>query len=385
MRPQVTPETATDLAIAHWHLAGPLNCTQLDGYDDRNYRLTGQDGRSWVFKIHNAADSLPEAQFAEAQNALLGLLVAAGFAVTAPLAQGQHHRADDSFSDGFTLRIRGEDGTTHAARLLTWLPGDVLETVEQSAALYKALGGVLGQVDAVLMGCDLADRYPALRRKFDWNTMQLPATYARVREDLLGGAGVDVQLLDQVVALFDQATSAADEQLRRSIIHSDANERNVLANGAAAAAAAAAEQRSAASGSSAAAAAASTGGSFITGLIDWSDACLQWLAQEPATCAAYCCLLPANINDPLPAAAAVVAGYERELPLLKVERRLLRTLMMGRLALSLALGAQAAALQPDNAAYLLQTQKNGWRLLRLLADMSDATFAAAVFSTHAAE
>lgn len=42
MRPQVTPETATDLAITHWHLAGPLNCTQLDGYDDRNYRLTGE-------------------------------------------------------------------------------------------------------------------------------------------------------------------------------------------------------------------------------------------------------------------------------------------------------------------------------------------------------
>lgn len=112
--------------------------------------------------------------------------------MTAPLARRQQHRADDSFSDGFTLRIRGEDGTTHTARLLTWLPGDVLETVEQSAALYKELGGVLGQVDAVLMGCDLADRYPALRRKFDWNTMQLSATYARVREDLLGGAGVDV-------------------------------------------------------------------------------------------------------------------------------------------------------------------------------------------------
>lgn len=89
-------------------------------------------------------------------------------------------------------------------------------------------------------------------------------------------------------------------------------------------------------------------------------------------------LLERNIGDPLPAAAALIAGYESRQALGAGERRLLRTLCMGRLAQSLSLGAAAAAAQPDNAQYLLGTQRNGWRLLRLLWAMSDDDFVAAL-------
>lgn len=89
-------------------------------------------------------------------------------------------------------------------------------------------------------------------------------------------------------------------------------------------------------------------------------------------------LLPANIDEPLQAAAALVGGYEREMPLAPAERRLLRTLCMGRLTQSLALGAHAASQQPDNMDYLLGTQHNGWRLLRELWATSDGQFLAAL-------
>ena len=119
-------------------------------------------------------------------------------------------------------------------------------------------------------------------------------------------------------------------------------------------------------------------GGLITGLIDWGDASWQWLAAEPAIAMAYVMLLPHNTGDPLPAGAALLRGYELQLPLLPAERGALRALVMGRLAQSLSLGALAAAKEPDNAAYLLGTQRNGWSLLRLLWETSDECFLAAM-------
>ena len=96
-------------------------------------------------------------------------------------------------SDGCTLRVNGEDGQLHAVRLLTWLPGTPLMDVSQSPALYDELGALLGRLDSTLLGLRLHhQRFPVLRREFDWNLMCLPKTYARVRPGLLHLTGVDV-------------------------------------------------------------------------------------------------------------------------------------------------------------------------------------------------
>lgn len=182
-------------------------------------------------------------------------------------------------------------------------------------------------------------------------------------------------MLDAAVEQFAAATRAAGNQLRRCIIHSDANERNVLVHTAAAAAAAQRQQRGKNEEGRDGGAAVQP---LLAGLIDWGDACEQWLACEPAAACVYVGLLDANAADPLPAMAALLEGYEARLPLLPGERLALRALAAGRLALSLSMGAHSAARQPDNAAYLLGTQANGWRLLRLLARLSDDAFLAAL-------
>lgn len=100
--------------------------------------------------------------------------------------------------------------------------------------------------------------------------------------------------------------------------------------------------------------------------------------MQPANAAVYMMLLAPEGADPLPTAAALVCGYEREQPLVATERRALRTLCMGRLVQSLALGAAAALDQPDNQEYLLGTQRAGWRLLRTLWGTTDEAFLAAM-------
>lgn len=90
-----------------------------------------------MLKVHNEGDSSPESQYAEAQNALLGVLAARGFPVPAPLPlQATHTTAGSSSSssrsaDGYTLRMIADDGRRHAVRMLSWLPGTLLVDVAQ--------------------------------------------------------------------------------------------------------------------------------------------------------------------------------------------------------------------------------------------------------------
>lgn len=105
---------------------------------------------------------------------------------------------------------------------------------------------------------------------------------------------------------------------------------------------------------------------------------------QPANAAAYMMLLAPEGAAPLPAAAALVRGFEAEQPLRAGERRALRALCMGRLAQSLSLGAAAALDQPDNKEYLLGTQRAGWRLLRTLWSTTDDAFLAALGPAAAA-
>ncbi|PRW45033.1 hydroxylysine kinase isoform X1 [Chlorella sorokiniana] len=387
-KPKVSVAQALALAREQWGLAadGPGPCVGLAGYDDANFRVT-DGGTPYVLKVHNEADSDPDVQYAEAQNALLHELASAGLPVPAPLplvaqcssSPGSSSDGGGASADGRTLRIRAEDGRLHAVRLLTYLPGMLLVDAPQSLEMYRQLGALLGRANRHLAaaGWDWTAT-SVLRRAFDWNVQHLPATYARVRPALLQLPSVDVPLLDAVVAHFAAATAAAGDQLTLALIHSDANERNVLVDAEAAAAAAAVEQQGTTGTVPAAAAAAGSSGSIISGLIDWNDSQWCWQASEPANAALYMMLLERNIDKPLPAAAALLAGYESEQPLSAAERRMLRTLCMGRLAQSLSMGVATAAAQPDNSDYLLGTQRNGWRLLRALWSMTDDAFLAAL-------
>lgn len=188
---------------------------------------------------------------------------------------------------------------------------------------------------------------------------------------------------------FGERMAAEGSDLRQQLVHSDANESNVLVH------------------------IGIGGGWEVAGLIDFGDCCHQarirmevelrrgtalcspqqllshpWphcqtslhqvLANEPAITAVYMALEHLRLGGaaPLDAIRSVLAGYQAQMPLLPPERRVLRTLMLGRLAMSLGLGVKAALEEPENADYVLRTQHDGWTLLRLLCGMSDDAFAA---------
>ncbi len=88
------------------------------------------------------------------------------------------------------------------------------------------------------------------------------------------------------------------------------------------------------------------------------------------------------VTDVLAAAGHVLRGFNSSLrvknsrygQLTSAEQLMLPTIIRARLALSLTNGAFSAQRAPENAAYLLQTQKAGWPLLHVLHGMSDSSF-----------
>lgn len=187
MRPAVSAEQAKDMAYRYWGLEMPLEVSELAGYDDRNWRVAGAPGAPgceplttcptlWgppppcrmpaclragptaacVLKVHNATDSA-KPLFAEAQNALLVQLEAAGIPVPAPLqvaADRPDEEARNLGGDPYTLRIVADDGRQHAVRALSWLPGKLLVDVAQvggSCCLgsWRGWGASLCRIDRV--------------------------------------------------------------------------------------------------------------------------------------------------------------------------------------------------------------------------------------------
>ena len=81
-------------------------------------------------------------------------------------------------------------------------------------------------------------------------------------------------------------------------------------------------------------------------------------------------------DDPVGDAGEVLAGFEATFPLTDVERRLVPALVAARLVCSCACGAYSAAMDPDNAEYLLLTQRPGWAALRAFRDGGRRVFGA---------
>ena len=145
--------------------------------------------------------------------------------------------------------------------------------------------------------------------------------------------------------------------MRRSIIHGDANEANILCL------------------------VPPGGAATVSGLLDFGDCGHSVLACEVAIAMTYQLLMQPKVglDAAWRAAGALLTGYDRHCTLLPNERAALRVLCCGRLAQSLVLGQCAAAETPSNADYLLTTQQaGGWPLLRRLWGMGDDAFLAAL-------
>ncbi len=239
-------------------------------------------------------------------------------------------RSGEAFTE-----VTPADGLPRLAWLLTYVPGKVLAEVRpHSPELLASLGRFLGEMDAAL--ADFS--HPAAQRELKWDFVR--AGWIREYLHLIESASRRA-LVEKFLALYDAEVEPAMPWLRRSIVYGDANDYNVLVGEPWPA------PRKAVS------------------VIDFGDMHWTFTVSEVAIAATYGIL---GKNDPLRAAAAVVAGYHSAFPLGEAEIAVLYALIGVRLAVSVVNSAQRAALKPGDS-YVTISEGPAWEALERFAQI----------------
>ena len=265
-----------------------ITARRLPSERDQNFLLTDDSNQQFVLKIANRSESR---SFLEAQNSVLDYLA---------------ERVS------FCQRVIGEitEFQGHFVRLVTYLPGVPLAEIKpHTPGLLHDLGQKLGQLSRALADFD----HPAVHRDFHWdlaNGNRIVNEYASLIED--------AELRELVLKCrFEPAT-----ELRRSTIHGDANDYNVLVD---------------------------PESMTVSGLIDFGDMVYSYTVGDLAIAVAYVVLGDGEPRD-------VIAGYTSEFGLLDEEREALWSLVRLRLAMSVCIAAHQIRQQPENE-YLRISQK----------------------------
>ena len=235
---------------------------------------------------------------------------------------------------GFALR---REGRAHRVRLVTFLPGRPLADTAPDASTSADLGVFLARLDRAL-----ADfTHPGDAQPLLWDMQR-----AAELEQLLGHvADTDVRrLLGATLDEFAAEAAPRFADLRRQVIHNDANPGNVLV--------------------------ADDG--RVAGVIDFGDMLRAPAIVEPAVAASY---LRALDGDPLRHVAALVAGYHSITPLAVAELDVLHTLIKTRLATTVLVLAWRESLRDADDSYLRDTaaaESTAFGFLERLAALSQA-------------
>ena len=290
--PRFTVEAAA--AIADQTFGISAGARQLPSERDQNFLLTSDEKGKFVLKIANALESR---EFLDAQNAALS-----------------HLQSRISFCQSLVTTVSGEQiatvkapsGVNYLVRVVRYLPGVPLGEIRpHTAELLRDLGRKLGQLVQALRDFD----HPAANRDFHWdlaNGNRIIDEYAPLIED---------------AALRELVLQCRDDRelrLRRSVIHGDANDYNVLVD---------------------------PEGKSVSGLLDFGDMVYSYTVADLAIAIAYVVL---DKDDPRAAAQEVVDGFASECDLVDEEREALWPLIRLRLAMSVCMAAFQLREKPEN-------------------------------------
>lgn len=303
------PKLTTDLAarIARQLYGISASAVPLASERDQNFLLATESGERFVFKIANAAEdrAMLEAQQQAMQH------VASQVSVCPQIVPAQ---------DGKTIaEIESPAGAKHLTWMITYLDGIPLGAVRRhSPELMREFGATLGKLDRALADFD----HPAIHRDFHWDLAN-GLREIRKYESLIADTEMR-QLVKTLADDFELHTAPLLSQLRRSAIHNDANDYNVLVGGG--------EDLY-------------SRNQHVVGLVDFGDMVFSYTVGELAVAIAYAVLDKA---DPLAVAAQMVAGYNQENPLTEAEFSALFGLVRLRLCVSVCMAAYQQQLRPDD-------------------------------------
>ena len=319
-----TIEDAERLAFELYALR--VKAQPLPGERDANFHLRTEAGREFVLKI---APTNEQWETLDLQNQALTHLAVEGASLVLP--QVCATIAGDTIDI-----ITNEHGSEHFVRLLTYVPGKLFaHTRPHTSELLHSLGSLMGRMDSALQGFE----HPAADRTLKWD---LPRA-AWIRDYIQYIPSPKRRtIVERFLSLFETNVLPVLPTLRRSVIHNDANDYNVLIE--------------------------ATDGvepTQVISVIDFGDMAYTTTICELAIAATYAML---DKPDPLAAAASVVAGYNEAFPITEDELAVLYPLICTRLCISVVNSAYQQQVEPHNE-YLKISEQPAWSLLEQLVDV----------------
>jgi 4-aminobutyrate aminotransferase-like enzyme/Ser/Thr protein kinase RdoA (MazF antagonist) len=299
---------------------------ELPSDRDQNFYLEAASGNAFVLKIASAAE---EDGVLDLQNRALLQLTADTFQLSATFPwvyEGISGELIETVVDG--------QGRSFFVRLLSYLPGVPLAEVKpQTPGLLRQAGRALGAMDVALLDFS----HPAQERDLHWDMWHAARTIGRFL-DLIESPDRRA-LVQMFLSRFTETVQLRLPELRRSVIHGDGNDHNILISP---------DKKSPRQ---------------VTGIIDFGDVMASCTVFELAIASAYMML---NKRDPVSAASQMIAGYHEVLPLTELELELMPTLIAIRLCTSVSLSAFQQTKEPQNS-YLSISEGPAWDLLARLA------------------
>ncbi len=286
---------------------------RLNGYANTNYYVK-KGPEKYVLKEYENETGLME--LIEAESDILGLLsreIPNCFQAPVRSAKGNYI-------------VKREEGSRHLVyRLLHYIEGDLFAHAAHTELLFESFGNLLARMDKTLLNI----RHVAIEaRRFEWDILQIDLT-KKYYEYIPNPS--DRKLVDYFYQQYHEMVSLSVPELRKSIIHADANDLNVIVTD-----------------------------NTVSGIIDFGDVVYSLLVNDPAIAITYAMF---GKDDPIKWAKPIIKGYCKILPLEEKEIDLLYYLVGARLCTILCKAAQSKTDHPDDD-YLTISEKPAWELLK---------------------
>ncbi|MCD4731997.1 MAG: aminotransferase class III-fold pyridoxal phosphate-dependent enzyme, partial [Bacteroidales bacterium] len=304
-----------------------IDVKPLEGYANLNFRIKDDKGNSYVYKSHQHAD---DKLLFESETTVLHQLT--------KLFPNEFPKPIQALNGDYIIQHENEDDNT-SDRILSWLEGDLMVNAHHTSDLFESFGSFLGNMDKELL--EMNDPIIAARN-MEWDIKHF--LDLRLKSKSITNPSLR-KLVDYYFVQYKEFVLPELPHLRKSIIHNDANDWNVLVQD-----------------------------GKVSGLIDFGDMVYAPLIQELAVAISYAIF---EKDDPFKWAAYIISGYQEILPLEEKELELLYYLIAARLCMSVILSSEGIQNNPENE-YLLVSQKPALALLNkwiaISPDMAEKKF-----------
>lgn len=321
-RQKVTLKEVEKILFDLYSITG--KASKLPGEIDYNFKIKVDGKNQYILKISPENTCESELDF---QQKILQYLADKNTALISPkviLDKNKKAISEISLDGKTTLKVR----------LLTWIEGRVWSSVNpQLTNLRFSLGQKNGELTKTLQGFD----HPKAEREFVWDVAQGLWT----KKQLHLFKNEEREIIEYFLNKFEGFQNKY-LKLRKSVVHNDANDNNVLVS-------------------------EDLINPKVIAIIDFGDAIKTQIINDIAITCAYAIM---DKNDSLEASLSIVKGYHSAFNLQENELEFLYVLIGIRLIISITKSAINKTENPENN-YLLISEKPAWDLLKKWRNLSE--------------